>query len=63
LTVITNFITMVEIYNRCYNHFNFLSVFSTFNFSKISFNSHTTSQPIPDISRNDKTYSKHKRVR
>ncbi len=32
---------MVKSYNRCYNHFNFSPVFSTFNFSKISFNSNT----------------------
>ncbi len=32
---------MVKSYNLCYNHFNFSPVFSTFNFSKISFNSNT----------------------
>ncbi len=32
---------MVDSYNPSYNHFNFLPFFSTINFLKNSFNSHT----------------------
>jgi len=41
MMVITLAITTVKSYNRSYNHFNFLPLFSTFTFSKISINSHT----------------------